>query len=52
MEMRLGNVMNNLNSTVCYRQVVALGPEVTGLEVGDRVALEPQVPCWHNIYPR
>ncbi|KAK9853643.1 hypothetical protein WJX84_011854 [Apatococcus fuscideae] len=33
-------------------QVVALGPEVTGLEVGNRVALEPQVPCWHNIYPR
>lgn len=29
-----------------------MGPEASGLEVGDRVALEPQVPCWHNSYAR
>ena len=30
------------------RTVVELGPNVTSLKVGDRVAVEPGVPCWHN----
>ncbi|KAK9846854.1 hypothetical protein WJX84_007887 [Apatococcus fuscideae] len=33
-------------------EVAAVGPEVEGLQVGDRVALEPGVPCWHNSYSR
>ncbi|KAK9862916.1 hypothetical protein WJX84_008576, partial [Apatococcus fuscideae] len=28
--------------------VVELGPGVTTLKIGDRVAVEPGVPCWHN----
>lgn len=29
-------------------QVVGVGPGVDGFEVGDRVAMEPGVPCWHH----
>lgn len=27
--------------------IAAVGPGVQSLAVGDRVALEPGVPCWH-----
>ncbi len=34
----------------CAGEVVETGPEVASLEVGDRVALEPGVPCRHCSY--
>ena len=34
------------------RDVVAVGAAVRSLVVGDRVALEPGVPCWSNMLPR
>ena len=40
-----------LTLTAC-REVVAVGSNVTSLQVGDRVALEPGVPCWGNLLPR
>lgn len=36
---------------VC-RDVVAVGSNVTSLQVGDRVAVEPGVPCWGNYMAR
>lgn len=36
----------------CPRDVMAVGDNVTSLAVGDRVALEPGVPCWGNALPR
>lgn len=30
------------------REVVEIGPGVRDLKVGDRVAIEPGVPCWTN----
>ena len=41
-----------MNPIAHRREVAAVGPEVEGLQVGDRVALEPGVPCWHNSYSR
>ncbi len=32
----------------CCRVITELGPGVQRLRVGDRVALEPGVPCWSN----
>ena len=34
------------------RDVVAVGSAVNSLAVGDRVALEPGIPCWGNMLPR
>lgn len=33
-------------------QVVGVGPGVTALHVGDRVALEPGIPCWEHRLSR
>ncbi len=37
---------------VCYREVVQAGSAVTSLKEGDRVALEPGIPCWSHKMSR
>lgn len=37
-----------LNSFCALRTVVEVGDNVQRLKVGDRVTLEPGVPCWAN----
>lgn len=37
---------------VCHREVVQAGSAVTSLKEGDRVALEPGIPCWSHKMSR
>ena len=37
---------------VCHREVVQTGSAVTSLKEGDRVALEPGIPCWSHKMSR
>lgn len=38
--------------TVCHREVVEVGSAVTNLRRGDKVALEPGIPCWSHKMSR
>ncbi len=40
------------NSYLSCREVVEVGPGVTNLQAGDRVALEPGIPCWSHKLSR
>jgi hypothetical protein len=37
---------------VSHREVVQAGSDVTSLKEGDRVALEPGIPCWSHKMSR
>ena len=43
---------SGVDTLAACRDVVAVGSKVTSLALGDRVAMEPGVPCWGNMLPR